>query len=158
MALAKGVNSYVTAAEADTYFLDRLTASAWSALTTPAKEQALVTATSMLDESNWTGSALSGSQALAFPRSGSYFDPKLGINVTFTNAVPGRLLSAVCELALYLSANPDVYSSSGSVKDLKIGTIELTGISEAASMPQFARNLIKPLLVNAGSNTWWRAN
>ena len=44
MSLSLGVNSWVTVAEADTYFSDRWLASGWAGLTNTEKEQLLITA------------------------------------------------------------------------------------------------------------------
>lgn len=158
MALVKGTNSYVTVGEADAYFADRLNASAWSSLTSPQKEQALVTATTIIDENNWVGTALYEDQVLAFPRAGSYFDTKLGSEIVLTESYPLRLVNAVYELALHLYSNPDTYNASGAIDKIKVGPIELTGITETAKSPHIVRTLIRPLLTNGGRNLWWRSN
>ena len=158
MALSKGTNSYVTVAEADSYFEDRIDAAAWSAATTDQKSQALVTATSLLDEMSWTGIAVSDTQALAFPRSGTYFDPRAGTEVVLDNNVPRRITQAVSELAYHLLNNDGLLDDTGGVVNLKIGSISLETISNPKSIPISVKRIIKPLLANAGSNAWWRAN
>lgn len=90
MALNKGINSYVTVAEGEAYFKDRLDSTGWSSADTTVKANALVTATSILDSLYWTGVAVSSTQPLAFPRAGSYFDPRLGTTVQLAN-VPKRV-------------------------------------------------------------------
>jgi len=158
MALSKGTNSYATLAEANTYFEDRLDVAAWTEATDAIKSQALVTATSVLNDENWTGYAISEAQLLAFPRVGSYFDPRLGIEVTLTNEVPNRIITATFELAYHLLNNDGVLDDTGSVTDLTVGQISLKIESTANTIPPTVNKLIRPLLANAGQNSWWRAN
>lgn len=158
MALSKGVNSYVTVAEADDYFADRLDVAAWTAADPTQKSQALVTATNVLEELPWTGTVMSASQSLAFPRSGYYFDPRLGQHVTLDNDTPTRVLQATKELAYHLLNNDGVLDDSGVVRDLRVGTLELTTIRAPNLIPANVRRILKPLLQNAGSNSWFRSN
>jgi hypothetical protein len=158
MALTKGVNSYATVAEADTYFTDRLDVAAWIAADALSKEQSLITATSLLDDTAWTGVAISQTQPLAFPRSGGYFDPKLGIAVTMTTAVPQRVVTGVIELAYHLLNNDGLLDDTGRVDSLNVGSIQLTKLTNPNRIPFIVKRLIKPLLCNGGANTWWRAN
>lgn len=69
-------NSYVTTAEADTYFATRYNNSTWTALTTAQKEAALITATEQIDRLRFRylryGSEIENAddyQRLEFPRS-----------------------------------------------------------------------------------------
>lgn len=160
MALTKGTNSYVSLAEADSYFGDRLDVAAWLVATETQKNQALITATSILDTLEWTGIAVSDSQSLAFPRMGSYFDPRLGRDVTIQDSlfVTQRISTATFELAYHLLNNDGLLDNSGTVTDLQIGSIELKNVRRADRLPQVVKSFIKPLLVNRGSNAWWRAN
>lgn len=159
MALTKGTNSYATVEEANTYFADRIDVAAWSTGLPDQKSQALITATSMLDELDWVGVAVSDSQALAFPRSGTYFDPRLGQDVSLSELiVPNRIIKATYELAYHLLNNDGLLDDTGSVKNLSIGSIKLDLVQTANRFPQVVKSLIKPLRVNGGSNMWWRAN
>lgn len=158
MALTKGVNSYVTVAEADAYFEDRLDAAAWTSAKSSEKSKALVTATSYLDSLEWTGVAVSHAQSLAFPRAGGYFDPRLGANVSFDANTPSRVIKATYELAYHFLNNDGLLDDTGGVTSLQIASISLTDIKATSKMPSVVSRLIKPLLLNKGSNTWWRAN
>lgn len=158
MALAKGTNSYATVAEADAYFQDRIDVAAWSSASADQKSQALITATSYLDALNWTGVAVSDSQTLAFPRSGSYFDPRIGSEITLTTSVPGRVVKATYEMAYHLLNNDGLLDDTGGVAELKIGSLTLNTIQNASKLPSFIKRVINPLLLNRGSNMWWRAN
>lgn len=159
MALVKGVNSYATVEEADAYFADRLDVAAWTAASSTQKAQALVTATKMLDNLDWIGVAVSDSQTLAFPRSGTYFDPRLGMEISLSEtSVPSRIISATYELAYHLQNNDGLLDDTGLVKDISIGSIRLSTVTSPSKIPGVVRKLIRPLQVNAGTNLWWRAN
>lgn len=159
MALHKGTNAYATVMEAEAYFKDRLDAG-WASAETEKKAQALVTATSILDDRDWPGIAVSESQSLAFPRSGTYFDPKKGYEVSM-DPVPARIITATCELANHLLTNENLQDEGVGLESLDVGPIRMkfTGSSEnRALLPEVVLRLIKPLTTNKGANTWWRAN
>lgn len=158
MALGKSVNSYATVAEADAYFEDRLDVAAWTTASAAEKAKALVTATSYLDSLEWTGTAVSPEQPLAFPRIGSYFDPRLGMNVNFDVNVPNRILLATYELAYHFLNNDGLLDDTGGVTNLSIASITLTSIKPTNKLPSVVLRLVKPMLLNRGSSAWWRAN
>jgi hypothetical protein len=155
MALSKGINSYLTVDEADSYFGDRFGADAWTNADPITKAKALVTATDTLESLKWAGSVIDP-QALAFPRVGAFFDPHTGTMQQLT-PIPNRILNAVCELAIHLLEN-GLPNSGGTVHDLVIGPITLTGIKRGQTLPDVVLRLIQPLKLNHGSNSWWRAN
>jgi hypothetical protein len=157
MALNKGINSYVTVAESDAYFKDRLDSTGWSSADATTKASSLVTATHILDNLSWTGVAISATQPLAFPRSGSYFDPRLGTSITMAG-VPKRIEIAAFELANHLLNNEGLLDDTGRVLDLNIGPISLTKIQKPNLLPNFVKRTIAPLLISSGTNSWWRAN
>lgn len=159
MALTKGSNSYVTVAEADAYFETRLDVAAWEDLTDEnQKAKALVTASMILDELEWTGVAISVDQSLAFPRNGSYFDPKLGMCILLDSNVPDRVIVATYELAYHLLNNDGLLDDTGTVEDLQVGPVNLSKVRSAQKIPSFVKRHINPLLLNRGANTWWRRN
>lgn len=158
MALQKGTNSYVTVEEADAYFADRLDVAAWTEASETQKPQALVTATRMLDGLDWTGYVVSESQPLAFPRSGDYFDPRTGTTISLSSTVPSRVQNATIELAYHLLNNDGLLDDTGLVESINIAGISITNIRQANKLPGVVERLVKPLLVNQGSNMWWRAN
>jgi hypothetical protein len=157
MALAKGVNSHAAVQEADDYFADRLDCSEWTDADSTRQAQALVTATSILDAQRWTGIAISVDQTLAFPRSGYYFDPRLGVMVAM-NPTPNRIILATFELALHLLKNEGLQDDTGTVKGLGLSSINLNGLVSPSLLPAAVSRLIQPILLNRGSNSWWRAN
>jgi hypothetical protein len=160
MALVKGVNSYADLTEADTYFENKLDVAAWTDAAEVQKEQALCTATSILDEMVWIGIISSETQDLAFPRKeAEYFDPKLGTMKSLNSIeVPGRIVNATYELAYHLLNNDGLYDDTGMVKNLELGDIVLETVMPANKTPRVVKSYIKPLLSNSGARTWWRAN
>jgi len=158
MALTKGINSYAEVADFDAYFADRLNVDAATLATPEEKAQALVTASSILDDKPWVGTVIEIDQPMAFPRNGTYFDPRLGGRVYLASIIPNRILNATLELAYHLLLNPNVTDDTGSVKNLTVGPIHLDLVLNAPTIPSKVRSLITPLLVNRGSSPYWRAN
>jgi hypothetical protein len=157
MAIEKGINSYVTLAEAADFFENRVDVAAWVAASDSIKGQALVTATGILDTLNWTGVVVSESQSLAFPRIGFYFDPKLGYEIYLPETVPNRIIIATYELAYHLLNNDGLLDDTGTVHNLSISTISIDIKSTANLIPASVKRHINPLLQN-NNNVWWRAN
>jgi hypothetical protein len=159
MALTKGVNSYVDVVEASAYFADRLDVAAWESASDVDKAKSLVTATSLLDSLVWIGVAVSETQPLAFPREGSYFDPRLGFEVAFDSTeAPPRIVNATFELAYHLLNNDGLLDETGTVDSLSIGSISLTNVRNASWISPTVDRLIKPMRSTANKNAWWRAN
>lgn len=159
MALAKGINSYATVLEADSYFDDRLDVAAWISANPIQKAQALITATQYLNDLNWIGIAVSDSQTLAFPRTGAYFEPRLGMDISLDEvSVPNRIITATYELAYHFLNNDGLLDDTGTVENLSLGNISLQNIINANKIPLHIKRLLKPLQENRGSNLWWRSN
>lgn len=159
MTAVEGINSYVSLAEANAYFGTRLNSDLWTAADANVKAKALVTTTRMLDEMPWIGTVVSDTQTLAFPRVCEYFDPRLGSLVYLDGStVPDRIVRATLELAYHLLINEGLLDSSASVSDIAIGPIKLGNVRSVSKVPSAVKNIIKPLLVNTGTNVWWRAN
>jgi len=158
MALKYLENSYVTLNEANEYFADRYGAEVWVSLDNNAKDDLLVTATRTLDQEVWTGVAVSTSQSLSWPRSGTYYEPKQGYVIELPeDSIPQRIKEATFELALHYINSPEALTSSSTVDSLKVGSIELTKIRSSAKAPGKARDSYKLLLANSGSAAVWRA-
>jgi len=159
MAVTKDVNSYATVAEADLYFADRLDVAAWVDADDTLKGQALVTATRVFENLSWTGTAVSDTQSLAFPRAGWYFDPRLGRNVQLDPlTVPQRVTLALFECAYHLLNNDGLLDNTGSVDNISVGPITLTNVKSSSTLPSIVYQSIRPLLSKGGSSSWWRAN
>jgi hypothetical protein len=161
MALVYLSNSYVNLGDANQYFADRVGTASWDALDNNAKEDALVSATRQLDEQYvYLGYAVSTSQPLAWPRVGSYEDPKLGLLVELDpENSPERLKVATYEMALHLLNNPSVLENTPSVDSIKVGSIELSGLGNQPGTPKGFAQIISPLTTSgsSGRSTVWRA-
>ena len=179
MTAIKGTNSYVSLEEADAYFETRITSQDWFDTDCEEKEIALITATSIIDNSSWAGRAVTETQALAWPRIASIHDPRLGRLVNFSGSetsAPTEVCKATYELAVYYIQNPTVFgeeiglttSTTTTPDNIRIGSIELQGLnsnSEAKTakglptvLPLRIKSMYSKYLNNGGSNTWYRAN
>lgn len=152
MALVKGTNSYVDDNDALNYFEDRVNQNYESGYDVVLREQALVTATQILETLPWMGRVSVDTQPLAFPRLLIYYDPARGVNVNISDGTeaPVRIQNAACELAYHLLQNATILDDTGTVTDLSLGTIELTTITSANLLPATVRRLVNPLLPRGG--------
>lgn len=155
--LIKGQNSYVDLAEAEDFFANRLDVAAWSEASDSDKEKALTTATAMLDGYEWVGQVVDPLQPLAFPRTGQYYDKRLGMLAPL-NPTPVRIEQACYELAYHLLNNDGLLDDTGEVESISVGSVSLSGIKSGSRTPPLVKNLFKDMLVNGGTNHWWRAN
>ena len=115
--------SYISVADADSYFSDRNN-SAWAALTTAQKEAGLLYATTTLDtQYKWDGYKKTSTQALDWPR----ISAEDGNGDLVENQVPVKIKQACCELALLhqTGALNSTFDRGGSVKREKVGSVEV---------------------------------
>lgn len=133
---AANSNSYLTLAEANTYFEGRLHTTVWTAATDPQKEAALIWATRLIDsEICFIGEASGATQALAWPRSG--MTNRNGFDIA-DNVVPNELKYATAELALLLLSSDRTLESEAAaagLSRLKAGPVELGFKDEIKSNP-----------------------
>ena len=168
MALVLNTNSYVTIAQADSYFETRIDSSEWESSDDETKEQALVTATQLIDERHWIGAAVSSSQALAWPRKDAiYYDPRMGQQITIANdEVPSQVKIAVYEQALHLVQNEDLIAQKvQTFESISVGSIRLTDsngdVTKTSITPSIIIKPLRPLIRRDGigmGGSWWRAN
>jgi hypothetical protein len=120
-------NSYVTEAEADTYFQGRLNSEGYVNATQPTQEQALRTATIFLDSRvRWIGDIKDQitPQALAWPRVYDINALTPEDILVLGAAIPQDLKNAQCELALYLIDNDDPVTSNA-LDSIKVGSLDI---------------------------------
>jgi hypothetical protein len=166
MALVLNTNSYVTIAEADTYFETRIDANEFTSASDDLKEEALVTATQLIDNRAWIGIAVSSSQSLAFPRKqATYYDPRMGQDITIAdNEIPSQVKIAVYEQALHLLQNEDLLAQkTQTFESISVGSISLSDsngdVSRTSITPSIVLKPLRPLISRVmNSNSWWRAN
>lgn len=168
MALTLNTNSYVEIDDADEYFETRIDSANWFDANDEIKEQALVTATTLIDDRAWIGYAVSSSQALAWPRENAiYVDNRLGQQVTIANnVVPSQVKVAVYEQALHLLNNEDLLAGkTQTFESISVGSISVSDsnndVTKTSITPAIITRPLKDLLVRGRQGvggTWWRAN
>jgi len=172
MALTVGVNSYVDLIYAEAYATERDGTDTWLALDTEEKERTLVSATDGLDLLDWVGMASESPIVLAWPRTATYYDPKAGYYIELVAETPEAIKEAQTEWAIDIGTNGGFTgedaggssSSSGTPDEIKVGSIELKGLSGVQvstgaytvgkiDVPPVVMNLIDHLLVANNCST-----
>lgn len=153
-----GITS-VPVTDADGYFGARLGASLWTSATTLTKQQALVSATRMLDRrATFTGTKTVAAQALEWPRDSA---TACGEAVT-DGTVPDDIVYAMFELALALLVSADIQNSANNgsnVKSVKAGSASVeffvpTATSgDATIFPTAVMELVQCYLDSASGET-----
>jgi len=150
-AKATNANSYVTLAEAETYFEGRLAVTNWDAETDDNKNRALRMATDELDKYEYQGIRTTQAQRLQWPRyeatdhDGWNYDQ---------DTVPRPIKEATYELALMLTDG--TYNVEPNQLDqferVKVGSLDITprGSYQAAPLPDTIRRLIAHVLLSGG--------
>ena len=140
MTVTVGQNSYITEADADTYFSGRLYVDKWTASTT--QDVALLHAASLLDSQiAWIGQPLSENQPMAWPR-------KLPIAQADVNYIPSCIKEAQAELALYLlGTDPTATPKTAGYKSLQVDTLkmEINAKDRPAVIPPHVAAMLVPL-------------
>tara|TARA_Y100001938_G_scaffold45091_1_gene62656 strand:- start:9 stop:530 length:522 start_codon:yes stop_codon:yes gene_type:complete len=121
--------SYVSRADADTYFATSFNDAAWTALTDAQKDLCLQVATRNLETLQWYGTKCTDDQALQWPREVAADG---SCDATVCTTIPDKLVEATCELALKLHSNqsvfidgPDSGTTGTYVSKQKLGELEV---------------------------------
>ena len=118
-------NSYVTLAEANTYFETVPDSSTWTNKTDDQKNRALIAATRWIDSFIFYGDRCDNEQALKFPRNNYKVDD---VELTCTS-IPNNIKYAQYELARALANDTDAITGStgtdGNFSEVKLGDIEV---------------------------------
>jgi hypothetical protein len=154
-------NSYVSSAEATTYFDERLYASAWDDAETDDQDRALIMATRRLDAEEFAGEKATSGQALKWPRIGACDQD--GYEYA-TGVIPDVIKQATCELALALlgEGSPDLLSDPGleAFESVKVGPIEVVPRSfadrhalalRAGALPANVKRLLRFVLASTAN-------
>lgn len=154
-----GANSYISLADAETYFEGRLNASVWTAATTANKNIALAQATRTLDaNSRWLGTMVDpANQALEWPREEIEID---GAEWPATE-IPQAVRNATAELALFLlSSDRTTDPGSAGLKSIGVGDgaveIEFDNSTEIEALPEAVTSMIWRWISSAGSRSGQR--
>ena len=118
-------NSYVTLAEANTYFETVPDSSTWDNKTDDQKNRALISATRWIDSLNFYGDRCDDGQALKWPRNNYEVDD---VELACT-AIPKDIKYAEYELARALANETDAITGNkgtdGTYEEVKIGDMEV---------------------------------
>lgn len=156
-------NAFVTVAECDTYFDERLNVSAWSDASADDKIRAVIMATRDVSRLEFVGVRVTTTQALSWPREYATNPDTSGYEDYWYEAdvIPDRVKYATMELALeYLRAGTTDIAKADTAAGVirkKVGPLE-TEWAEGARPVGWERYSIvtenlAPLL--AGSRTQW---
>ena len=118
-------NSYVTLAEADTYFETTPESSTWDNKTDDQKNRALIAATRWIDSLIFEGDRCDENQALKWPRNNYHVD-----RVELTcSAIPNNIKYAQYELARALANDTDAITGTtgkdGNFEEVRLGDIQV---------------------------------
>lgn len=139
---AGDANSYVTVAEASSYFSDSFGRSMWASATQENQEAAVITASRTLDQYiTWIGLRSTSEQSMEWPRSGTF--DKTGRPYA-DDIVPGPVRFASFELAYYILENGGLSFASQTIDRVKVGPVdvEFSQNSVDEGIPSFVENLI----------------
>ena len=159
-------NSYITVAEADSYFEGMLHTNVWTGMTTAEKVASLVWATRLIDNLFiWYGAKETLEQKLDFPRVGIVSrDNAVTIGYDYVVGdfiLPEELKNAVCELAILLkSTDRTLESDTKGIKSLGVGSIKLQfeGKEAPEEIPKSIENMLSNLGVLQNSGKCGTAN
>lgn len=141
-------NGYITVADADTWFASSFGNAQWLALTAAEKQVAITEASRALESLHWWGEKCGTTQPWAWPRK---LAASSGCGEAVCTALPGDVVSAVCQLALSLHITPTALvpalagstgatittstagGGNGAVKRQKLGDLEQEFFAPASS-------------------------
>lgn len=155
---ASDANSYVTLAEAEIYFADRMHASAWVALTEEVKSSLLISSSQMLDwYVKWKGARSTTTQFMEWPRTGAIRPSGVEID---SDALPPEVKTAVYEQALSnIEADRTEDDPLAGIGQLKAGSLMIKAGAEkpnqtnAKPVPTHVFQIVKDLY-NSGGTVW----
>jgi hypothetical protein len=144
-------NSFATLAEAQTYFGERVGASAWEDAAEPKQKKALITATRRLNALKYVGYKTSDTQALVWPRIGAFDESGYEYD---TAIVPAPVKEATFEAALKIltdgadGADPLADSELAQFDRAKVGPLEvdINHGHKPAKTPEAALRVLRHLL------------
>ncbi len=151
MTLTVATDSYISVADADTYFGARLYATTWTGAASTDKEKALRMAAKALDRESYVGIISDPNQVQAWPRTGG---ADLEGRIIDAAAIPQAIIDAQCELALrYLIEDPTDDSGTLGVRSINAGGVAISydGRAPQRRLPDMVLTLIRSLLTPTGA-------
>lgn len=166
--IVAGAESYISVADADTYFSNRGNAT-WAALTTPVKEQLLRKSTDYMVQVyrlQWKGSRVSTEQALDWPRNyverDDFQASQLngyaiigGVSYYANNIVPTEVKSACAELAVKANSGDLAADITRRTAREKVDVIEVEYSEYGAEYVRYRAidNMLAPFIDGSSSGT-----
>lgn len=155
MSVTVGTNSYVSIADADSYFAS-INNTTWAEKSDSEKEYALVKACNYIEAKyagNWEGYISSVNQALSWPRSGIY-DPE-GRTIE-SDEYPFQVKRAQCELALKTFTEDifaDLDAREDAIVEKKVDAITTKWAQGATPQKTYVYvdMLLRPFLMRTGN-------
>ena len=154
-------NSYITLARAEQIWDDQWERREhYDAVTDEDDiDDALVSATALLELLDWDGITSVAGQDLAWPRDLTVSASKPGNNtgrpITIDGTTPREIEFAQAELAFHLLQNPGLLTDTGGIltnSSLQAGAIQLDGLVGASTIPRHVINPIRKYLRTGGTN------
>lgn len=147
-------NSFISVADADTYFTARRNATAWTGAVADVKAVALLQAARRLQDEEYAGTVYDEDQALSWPRNSVY--DRNGVWLDPTDGVPQLVKDAQCELALafLVAGDDDLLADTGleGFESLDGGALVPRAGFKTGKLPIHVRRILGPVLVSlAGS-------
>lgn len=139
---AADANSYVTVAEAGSYFSDSFGKGRWATASQATREALVITASRSLDQYlEWNGQKTDEAQSMEWPRKGT--TGKSGIAYA-DDTIPMPVKFATYELAYYILENNGISFSDQTVDEVKVGSIEVvfSPRSTDVGIPNFIESLV----------------
>jgi hypothetical protein len=161
-------NTYISLADADTYFEGRLSVSTWTGADDATKNAALVQAARILDSYiSWLGYKTDADQAMQWPRWGICYhgsryyecpgEPQGWIYALESDTVPQEIRDAQCELALVLiSQDTQAVSDTAGYSQISVeGAVDLqvNPGDRVKEIPGHVFSLVSHLGTRKGTNT-----
>ena len=158
-------NSFVSVADADTYFGERLGSDVWTAASTADRQKALIMSSRYLDKLSYYGERKTDTQNLAFPRKylpdpdpiGNYWDhlKTAGRGYLDEATIPDRVTYATCELSQKLLASSTLLDdpSLRQFRELQVeGVVRLAINSNSLErvLDRNIRGFLSPLMESGG--------
>lgn len=153
-ARSANANSYVSLAEAETYFGDRRNAGPWDALSDDAdKTIVLLQATKWLEQWSYKGFRYDYDQKLSWPRHHVYDRDEFWID---SERVPQFVKDAQCECALVL-IEEDQFADTGleRFRTAQVGELQVDVRQErkAGALPRVVERILGPYLIGGGGSS-----
>lgn len=148
-------NSYVTRAEATTYFGDRLDVTEWDDASNDNKDIALMMATARLEQEEYTGLRVDDDQRLKWPRYGVYVDNVYQEETT----IPRPIKEATYEMALSLLKDSTLLADTGleGFQSVKLGELDVTPrFRSGGTLPANVERLLRGLKTTLAYTGWLR--